>query len=102
VVRDITGNQNEVNDLFVVTKKAPIPRRTTPIHDEGLKDATAPIDGRVWERVDELEGLFERGDIVSVRSKARTSGKAAAGTSPTSASSMPTLRWRHCPFLSFR
>ncbi|MBP1747946.1 MAG: metal dependent phosphohydrolase, partial [Deltaproteobacteria bacterium] len=35
----------------------------------GLKDTTGSIEGRVWKHVDELEGLFERGDIVSVQSK---------------------------------
>ena len=71
-VRDITGNQNEVNDLFVVTKKGTYTsKNNTRYMMIGLKDATGSIDGRVWERVDELEGLFERGDIVSVRSKAR-------------------------------
>lgn len=37
----------------------------------GLKDTTGSIEGRVWEHVDELEGLFERGDIVSVQSKTK-------------------------------
>lgn len=71
-VRDITGNQHEVNDLFVVTKKGTYTaKNNTKYMMIGLKDATGSIEGRVWERVDELEGLFEKGDIVSIRSKAR-------------------------------
>lgn len=37
----------------------------------GLKDRTGSIEGRIWDRVDELESLFEKGDIVTVQSKAR-------------------------------
>ncbi len=37
----------------------------------GLKDSTGSIDGRIWEHVDELEGLFDKGDIVSVQSRAK-------------------------------
>ena len=71
-VRDITGNQNEVNDLFVVTKKGTYTaKNNTRYMMVGLKDATGSIEGRIWEHVDELEGLFGKGDIVSVRSKAR-------------------------------
>ncbi|MDD3845528.1 MAG: HD domain-containing protein [Syntrophorhabdaceae bacterium] len=71
-VSDITGNQHEVNDLFVVTKKGTYTaKNNTKYMMIGLKDATGSIEGRVWERVDELEGLFEKGDIVSIRSKAR-------------------------------
>lgn len=71
-VRDITGNQHEVNDLFVVTKKGTYTaKNNTRYMMVGLKDATGSIEGRIWERVDELEGLFEKGDIVSVKSKAR-------------------------------
>jgi len=71
-VRDITGSQKEVNDLFVVTKKGTYTSRENKKYMMiGLKDATGSIDGRVWEAVDELEGLFEKGDIVSVQSKVK-------------------------------
>jgi len=71
-VRDITGSQKEVNDLFVVTKKGTYTSRENKKYMMiGLKDATGSIDGRIWEAVDELEGLFERGDIVSVQSKVK-------------------------------
>lgn len=71
-VRDITRSANEVNDLFVVTKKGTYTARNNSRYMMiGLKDSTGSIEGRVWENVDELESLFEKGDIVSVRSKAR-------------------------------
>lgn len=71
-VRDITGSQNDVNDLFVVTKKGTYTSKDNKKYMMiGLKDATGTIEGRIWESVDELEGLFDKGDIVSVRSKAR-------------------------------
>lgn len=71
-VKDITRSGHEVNDLFIVTKKGTYTARNNSRYMMiGLKDSTGSIEGRVWERVDELEGLFEKGDIVSVQSKAR-------------------------------
>ena len=71
-VQDITSNGHEVNDLFIVTKKGTYTARNNSRYMMiGLKDSTGSIEGRVWEHVDELEGLFEKGDIVSVESKAR-------------------------------
>ncbi len=70
--RDITEEQREVNDLFVVTKKGTYTaKNNTKYMTVGLKDATGSIDGRIWDRVDELDGLFDKGDIVSVRSKVK-------------------------------
>ncbi len=37
----------------------------------GLKDSTGSIEARVWEHVDELEGLFDKGDIVAIKSKVK-------------------------------
>jgi 3'-5' exoribonuclease len=71
-VRDITASHNEVNDLFVVTKKGTYTARNSSRYMMiGLKDATGSIEGRIWEHVDDLEQLFEKGDIVAVQSKAR-------------------------------
>ncbi len=68
-IRDITGDQQEVNDLFVVGKKATYTAKNNSRYMAvSLKDSTGSIEGRVWDRVDEFEGLFDRGDIVSVRS----------------------------------
>lgn len=71
-VRDITRSGNDVNDLFIVTKKGTYTAKNNSRYMMiGLKDSTGTIEGRVWEHVDELEGLFEKGDIVSVKSKAK-------------------------------
>ncbi|MCK9226879.1 MAG: HD domain-containing protein [Syntrophorhabdaceae bacterium] len=71
-VQDIMRGVNEVNDLFIVTKKGTYTARNNSRYMMvGLKDSTGSIEGRVWEHVDELEGLFEKGDIVSIHSKAR-------------------------------
>ena len=69
-VKDITENQREINDLFVVAKKATYTAKNNARYIAvNLKDATGSIEGRIWEQVDELDGRFDRGDIVSVRSK---------------------------------
>lgn len=70
-VRDIARG-NEVNDLFVVTKKGTYTARNNSRYMMiGLKDSTGSIEGRVWEHADEMEGRFEKGDIVSVQSRAK-------------------------------
>lgn len=58
--------------MFIVTKKGTYTARNNSRYMMiGLKDSTGSIEGRIWERVDELENLFEKGDIVAVKSKAR-------------------------------
>jgi len=37
----------------------------------GLRDATGVIEGKVWERVDELQDTFDKNDLVYVKSKSR-------------------------------
>ena len=70
-VRDITRGVNEVNDLFIVTRKGIYTQKNNSRRYMmiGLKDSTGSIEGRIWDNVDEFEGLFEKGDIVSVHSK---------------------------------
>jgi 3'-5' exoribonuclease len=71
-VRDITQSGHEVNDLFIVTKKGTYTAKNNSRYMMiGLKDSTGSIEGRIWDNVDELESLFDRGDIVSIQSKAR-------------------------------
>ncbi len=71
-VRDITSGVNEVNDLFIVTKKGTYTARNNSRYMMiGLRDSTGSIEGRIWEHVDELEGLFDKGDLVAVQSKTR-------------------------------
>jgi sulfite reductase beta subunit-like hemoprotein len=89
VCADITGSQKEVNDLFVVTKKGTYTSRENKKYMMiGLKDATGSIDGRVWEAVDELEGLFEKGDMSPFSQRSRTIRTNCNCISPTSGSSI--------------
>ncbi len=69
-VQDITRGGDEVNDLFIVTKKGTYTARNGSRYMMiGLKDSTGSIEGRVWKNVSDFERLFEKGDIVSVQSK---------------------------------
>lgn len=69
-VKDITNNQ-EVNDYFLVVKKGLFTsKNNTRYISLTLKDSSGIIEGRIWERVDELEDRFDRNDIVFLNSKA--------------------------------
>jgi 3'-5' exoribonuclease len=71
-VKDINRENIDVNDRFIVIKKDIFSsKNNTKYMSLRLKDRTGTIEGRVWERVDELNGLFEKNDIVHVQSRSR-------------------------------
>ncbi|HUJ89949.1 MAG TPA: HD domain-containing protein [Syntrophorhabdales bacterium] len=70
-VKDLVRD-TDVNDYFIVVKKGTyLSRNNTKYMTLRLKDRTGSIEGRVWERVDELATGFERNDLVYVESKAK-------------------------------
>ncbi len=70
-VKDIKKDA-EVNDYFMVVRKGTyLSKNNTKYMSLRLRDRTGVIEGRVWERADELGAGFERNDIVFVESKAR-------------------------------
>ncbi len=70
-VKDIRKDA-DVNDFFLVAKKGIYSsKNNTRYLSLRLKDSTGLVEARVWDRVDELSGLFERNDVVYVESKAR-------------------------------
>jgi 3'-5' exoribonuclease len=71
-VKDIEREHEEVNDFFVVTRKAIFStRNNTKYMSLGLRDKTGTIEGKIWERVDELNDLFDRNDLVYITSRTR-------------------------------
>lgn len=71
-VKDITKEFMEINDLFIVTKKGTFTtKNNTKYMSITLRDTTGVIEGKVWERVDELQDLFDKNDLVYVKSKSR-------------------------------
>ena len=70
-VKDLVRD-TDVNDYFIVVRKGTyLSRNNTKYMTLRLKDRTGSIEGRVWERVDELGTGFERNDLVYVESKAK-------------------------------
>ena len=70
-IKDI-GKEGEVNDYFLVVKKGIYSsRNNTKYMSVRLRDASGQIEGKIWDRVDELSAGFERNDIVYVESRAR-------------------------------
>lgn len=62
----------DISDLFIVTKKGVFStKNNTKYMSIGLRDATGVIEGKVWERVDELQDTFDKNDLVYVKSKSR-------------------------------
>jgi len=61
-----------VNDVFMVVRKGVyLGKNNTRYMAVRLRDKTGSIEGRVWERVDELSSCFERNDLVRVEGKGR-------------------------------
>jgi 3'-5' exoribonuclease len=71
-IKDITEDQTMVNDYFVVAKKGTYTTKTnTKYMSLSLKDKSGVIEAKVWERVEELNGLFDKNDIVHVKGRPR-------------------------------
>lgn len=71
-VKDIKKEHMDINDLFIVTKKGVFSaKNNTKYMSIGLRDTTGVIEGKIWERVDELQNLFDKNDLVYVKSKSR-------------------------------
>jgi 3'-5' exoribonuclease len=71
-VKDISREHMDINDLFIVTKKGIFStKHNTKYMSIGLRDATGVIEGKVWERVEELQDMFDKNDLVYVKSKSR-------------------------------
>jgi 3'-5' exoribonuclease len=71
-IKDITEDQTIVNDYFVVAKKGTYTTKAnTKYMSVSLRDKTGVIEAKVWERVEELNGLFDKNDIVHVKGRPR-------------------------------
>ena len=71
-VADIRDEHVEVNDFFVVVKKAVFSSKAnTRYMSVGLRDKTGIIEGKVWDRVEELNELFNKNDLVRVKARSR-------------------------------
>lgn len=71
-VKDIQKEFVEVNDCFIVVKKGVFSsKNNTKYISIGLRDKTGVIEGKIWDRVDEVNALFEKNDVVYVKSTMR-------------------------------
>jgi 3'-5' exoribonuclease len=71
-VSDITKEYTDIHDSFVVTKKGVFSSKNNARYmSVSLRDKTGVIEGKIWDRVDELAGLFERNDLVEIKGKSR-------------------------------
>lgn len=71
-IKDITEDQAIINDYFVVAKKGTYTTKTNSKYMSlSLKDKSGVIEAKVWERVDELNALFDKNDIVHVKARPR-------------------------------
>lgn len=66
-VRDLK-DKDAVDTLYLVKEKnVSIGKNGRPFMSMSLGDQTGSIDGRVWDRVEELNQEFEAGDIIRVK-----------------------------------
>ena len=69
-VKDIEAG-NKVNDTFLVTEKnLAVSQKGSPYLNLRLRDKTGEVEGRVWENASALNKLFQKGDIIEIRSRA--------------------------------
>ncbi len=70
--RDITGENIDINDLFVVSKKNIFSGKNNAKYMSlELRDKSGTIEGKVWENVERADKLFEKNDVVSVRARSK-------------------------------
>ena len=69
---DITTNRPVRATFLVSEKSARTTRQGQAYIGLRLMDRTGSLEGRIWDRVDELSGRFEVGDVVEVRGQAST------------------------------
>jgi len=69
-VTDIRAG-DRVTDTFLVTEKnMAISQKGNPYLNLKLRDKTGEVDGRVWDRAAEMNGIFQQGDIIRIQSQA--------------------------------
>jgi len=69
-VKDIEAG-NKVNDTFLVTEKnMAVSQKGSPYLNLRLRDKTGEVEGRVWENAAVLNRLFQKGDVIEIRSRA--------------------------------
>ncbi|MCS7281325.1 MAG: HD domain-containing protein [Desulfobacterota bacterium] len=69
-VKDIVNNQ-EVNGYFLVVRKSvSFSKNNARYISVTLRDSSGTVEGRIWDRVDELEARFEKDDLVFLHSRA--------------------------------
>ncbi|MDO9515313.1 MAG: HD domain-containing protein [Syntrophales bacterium] len=69
-VKDIRAG-DRVSDLFLVTEKnMAISQKGNPYLNLKLRDTTGEVEGRVWDRAAEMNGIFQTGDIIQIQSQA--------------------------------
>jgi 3'-5' exoribonuclease len=69
-VKDIEAG-DRINDRFLVTEKnMAVSQKGSPYLNLRLRDKTGEIEGRVWENAAHLNRIFQKGDVIEVRSRA--------------------------------
>jgi 3'-5' exoribonuclease len=62
---------DQITECFLVTEKnMTFSQKGAPYLSLRLKDKTGEIEGRVWDRVADLEQLFKKGDFIRIQSRA--------------------------------
>jgi 3'-5' exoribonuclease len=62
---------DRINDRFLVTEKnMAVSQKGSPYLNLRLRDKTGEIEGRVWENAAHLNRIFQKGDVIEVRSRA--------------------------------
>ncbi len=69
-VKDIKPGDRVSDTFLVIDKNMAFSQKGAPYLNLRLRDRSGDIEGRIWDRAVDLDGLFRKGDIVQVQSRA--------------------------------
>jgi 3'-5' exoribonuclease len=69
-IKDIKPGER-VSDTFLVSEKnMAVSQKGNSYLSLRLRDKTGDVDGRVWDNVDEMNRIFQKGDVIRIHSRA--------------------------------
>ncbi|MBW2638177.1 MAG: HD domain-containing protein [Deltaproteobacteria bacterium] len=69
-IKDIKPGER-VSDTFLVSEKnMAVSQKGNSYLSLRLRDKTGDVDGRVWDHVDEMNRIFQKGDVIRIHSRA--------------------------------
>jgi len=69
-LKDIKQGDKVSSSFLIAEKNMAFSQKGAPYLNVRLKDKTGELDGKVWDKAIEFDGLFKKGDIIAVEGRA--------------------------------